>query len=136
MGCDIHEYLERKKGNGEWSCVEEHCNNLCRNYSFFSLLAGVRMDEHSRGEHLEPKGFPEDACIDAKKHYYFDLELAEPNWGYYAPSWVTTEELEWVVKQYCRGESADGCDFYDLLQVMKKYEANGYDCRLVFWFDN
>ncbi|MDE6536082.1 MAG: hypothetical protein K2K82_08770 [Muribaculaceae bacterium] len=139
MGCDIHNYLEKRKGNEAWSNDKDGNIPLCRHYDFFTLLAGVRMYDDFKGQYLEPKGFPNDACDEVKSHYYIDADFEEVDWDWHTPSWVTTQELEWVAEQHDKQYphiGVNGCDFHELLQTMKKYEADGYECRLVFWFDN
>jgi hypothetical protein len=58
MGCDIHAYIDydSPEGSMEWINFfgEIHIN---RNYSLFSVLAGVRDDwENPIGTYIEPKG--------------------------------------------------------------------------------
>lgn len=111
MGCDIHLYVERKLGSGNWACVRDMSCGVNvksfarrqtikdpfaleegfgyyrswllrqRNYHMFALLAGVR------GEGPEPRGLPEDVS-----------ELVEEQaqrWGNdgYSHSWATAQEF-------------------------------------------
>lgn len=90
MGCDIHVYTEFKlwygKRAGEWFSADNYRLNPhygsdedekkyevvpiydSRNYSLFSILAGVR----NYGNNIpisEPKGLPEDCCEEIKAEY-------------------------------------------------------------------
>lgn len=69
--------------------------------------------------------------------------ITNPDWHSY--SWLTTDEMKEIPKMYKKNlKAADedpswfkvGITFRAILESMKFYEKNGYDARLVFWFDN
>ena len=57
-----------------------------------------------------------------------------------APSWCTTSEMEDCINRIFKNEDGgykgDYTEWLALLSAMKGYEADGSECRAVFWFDN
>lgn len=65
MGCDIHTHVEIKKQN-KWVHLDEVPEEFnIRNYSTFSILAGVRSSFNTKPI-SEPKGISEDASKETK----------------------------------------------------------------------
>lgn len=69
--------------------------------------------------------------------------ITNPDWHSY--SWLTTEEVKQIPRMYKKNLKASeedpfyfnvGINFKAIIEVMKLYEKNEYDARLVFWFDN
>lgn len=61
-----------------------------------------------------------------------------PDW--HTPSWCTTSEMEDCINRIFKDENGryegDYAEWLALLGAMKGYEADGSECRAVFWFDN
>lgn len=64
--------------------------------------------------------------------------VSDPDW--HTPSWCTTAEMEESINRVFRNEDGelygDYSEWLALLGAMKGYEADGGECRAVFWFDN
>lgn len=64
--------------------------------------------------------------------------VSDPDW--HTPSWCTTSEMEDCINRVFRNEDGelygDYSEWLALLGAMKGYEADGGECRAVFWFDN
>ena len=64
--------------------------------------------------------------------------VSDPDW--HTPSWCTTAEMEECINRVFRNEDGefygDCSEWLALLGAMKGYEADGGECRAVFWFDN
>jgi hypothetical protein len=128
MGCDIHNYVERKI-NGVWELVPDtygpldymanysdkynrHAWSLPRSYNFFATLAGVRNYNELTPIH-EPKGIPEDASEVLKKEW--------EQWQYdgHTPSFFSVKELLEAKDKMCVVVG-----FLDIEQY-KKFKSNG-----------
>jgi len=148
MGCDIHAFLEIKmckdwKREGDWEPPKWYLFSeldICRNYTLFGKMAGVRNDEVE--PIAEPRGLPDDLSDVV-------APLAENSYEWcHSHSWLSEKELQDVVVW-----------FHEYLTEFRKkrenmrysvYDNFGYrlgvddfpDCmgvmevRLVFWFDN
>lgn len=64
--------------------------------------------------------------------------VSDPDW--HTPSWCTTSEMENCINRIFKNEDGelygDYSEWLALLGAMKGYEADGGECRAVFWFDN
>lgn len=64
--------------------------------------------------------------------------VSDPDW--HTPSWCTTSEMEDCINRIFKNEDGgykgDYSEWLALLGAMKGYEADGSECRAVFWFDN
>lgn len=86
----------------------------------------------------------EDAERFVKEGYseYYDVNgvkyVSCPDW--HTPSWCTTAEMEDCINRIFKNEDGsykgDYSEWLALLGAMKGYEADGSECRAVFWFDN
>lgn len=155
MGCDIHTYLEVKHAEGEtWDC--EVLLDLGRDYTLFGLLANVR----GVGG-FEPKGIPKDLSWRTENHYGLAVvegdmsygvpkktaqewvrsgsstwltqkgsyeRVSSPDW--HSASWLTAKEIKEVINKY------DHSTLKATYHMMKSFEEEGHQTRLVFWFDN
>lgn len=72
---------------------------------------------------------------------YYDVNglkyVSDPDW--HTPSWCTTSEMEDCINRIFKDENGhigDYSEWLALLGAMKGYEADGSECRAVFWFDN
>lgn len=157
MGCDIHLFVEykRKEDKQWWNFGKQFLPG--RNYSIFGRMAGVRGTDEPISE---PRGIPKDVAwtteeentlfvTDEKKEEsgYVDKETAQkwikeglsekydehrithPDW--HSHSWLNKNEFAEAIKEY-KGEE----QYMAILAVMDFFETAGYECRVVFWFDN
>lgn len=63
--------------------------------------------------------------------------VTHPDW--HSHSWLSTDEFEKAMEFYRQQESGSKYpepEYEALLSSMKCFEELGYDCRVVFWFDN
>ena len=120
MGCDISEHVERRV-NGRWEYVDVPASRmLLRDYSLFSVLAGVRADPSDPPQRFTPQeSIPSDAS-DRLKYEYADGEL------HYAYSFQTLAEL--LKHDWQRWPS-----FVLFINWMQTLGAPD-DVRFVFWF--
>lgn len=73
---------------------------------------------------------------------YYDINGIKycscPDW--HTASWCTTAEMEDCINRIFKNEDGgykgDYSEWLALLGAMKGYEADGGECRAVFWFDN
>lgn len=87
MGCDIHTHVEIKKEN-KWLHIDEVPEEFDRrNYSIFSILAGVRSSFNIKPI-SEPKGIPEDISRETKEN------IEEWNGDGHSHSYLTLKELD------------------------------------------
>jgi hypothetical protein len=159
------EYRRRPPHEGieQWSSFGGELNPG-RNYDLFARFAGVR--NYSDVTPIDkPRGFPEDAGYEAREEYhlYITDELGEnqatledarrwvesgcskyvPNHGgkatwvtdpdAHSESWLTHDEVECALQEY-KGPSEP--EYTAMLAALRSFEAQGYDSRIVFWFDN
>lgn len=112
MGCDIHGWLE-VKDNGKWVAISE-LEDRERDYGRFAKLAGVR----GEGER-EPLGIPPDISDTARFHIN--------KWGIdgHSHSYLKTDEVVEIFEE----------SFYKVFGFDEEC-VEGYETRLVFWFDN
>ena len=132
--------------------------DLGRDYSLFSLLAKVRGDSD---EGFDPKGIPKDISWRTEGDYTLPVtdkddsygvskkvadewvktgastrfntrgvpeRVSSPDW--HSASWLTADEIKKVLKIY------EHTTLKAIYHMMKAYEADKYEARLVFWFDN
>jgi len=157
MGCDIHTYTEALV-NGKWIPIgavgvdwiwdekaEDEFPALAikspyrdRNYSLFSVLAGVRGEGPAI---IPPRGVPDDmnesiaaeyerwGCDAHTAHHYYLSELIENRHQF-------EREEDWGdgKKYKVGGGFLNTLD--DLTELAKRYEIDPEDVRIVFWFDN
>lgn len=140
--------------------------NPGRNYFMFQILAGVRgeplmyepkglptdtgysatndnlcyisEDSDSEDRYVTPENAAKWVANGSSKYVgngeRENIWVTNPDW--HSHSWLATEEFEKAVNYF--NENADYRDapYYALLASMKEFEKEGYDCRVVFWFDN
>ncbi len=177
MGADIHMYIQyrEKKGvkenakrgqNTDWWDNFGGTINPGRNYTMFSILAGVRGSTYKG---FDPKGIPEFGLGWAARRDLFLYITEESNphencctledaqrWGrpiikdkdgkpwytyhpdWHSHSWMTVKELKQAYSWYKKSEKYDvGLEYKVLLKTMKALENNGRnEVVVVFWFDN
>ncbi|MGH1461203.1 MAG: hypothetical protein ACRBB6_04125 [Neptuniibacter sp.] len=145
MGCDIHEFRE-KKVNGEWVSADEweteeeederpwvsvvNGLHISRNYALFGFLANVRADID--GSFGDPRGLPEDVSTEVKE--------CSDQWDCdgHSHSFVTITELKQAVTEMLIKPIEHQQYFInDLREIISSLnEIGGEDQRFVFWFDN
>lgn len=128
---DIHAHIEFKDGS-EWRHFGE-TDMLGRNYSIFSLLAGLRGPYEAM---IDPRGLPSDRSSGILTYTQY--------WGDdgHTHSYLTVKELKKLRKKLKKIAKKDDSFkqeskvyrkiFKTIIQVM---ESLG-EARLVFWFDN
>lgn len=155
MGCDIHCYIEyRNPKNPRW-CDFGGRINPGRDYRIFEKLAGVRGSDEPE---IHPRGFPTDCAGSASDDYWLfitDTEgpcyctrqraeqyvsggcvwrneekqwVSHPDWHNH--SWLTPDEFEKVLTGFT------SLEYTAILAAMRSFETQGYESRIVFWFDN
>jgi hypothetical protein len=166
MGCDIHVYVEfRCKGSGLWNNFGGRINPG-RHYGVFAKLAGVRDYGDDFTPVASSRGMPKDAAWESDydnrlfivsgdqgedgtctmnqaerwvaqgcSHYTDERKthVTQPDW--HSHSWATADELEMVINEL-KIQSFDHPEYIALLDVLRSFERQGYDSRIVFWFDN
>lgn len=136
MGCNIHIRAQRRDEAGIWEHMPFPEVASSRNYSVYSILAGVRGGCEPI---CEPRGIPDDFDWDA-------LPLCANGWtaeddflddGHHA-SWLSGWELH---ARACYDQSIEGDDAAEVRQwlfwaasVLEMY-GKPNETRLVFWFD-
>jgi hypothetical protein len=162
MGCDIHAYTEYKRaGGGSWQSLGR-ASMLDRNYKAFGQLAGVR----SVGSPIFPvRGLPSELAWNSNSDWWLfitpDGDISE---GYASPekaaSWVASgcstyqqdrhgkdsfvSNPDWHTPSWLSGEewrrAIDGLEFgHEYRAVgaaLSSLESEGFETRVVFWFDN
>lgn len=152
MGCDIHGYIEFRKGDqARWESFGGRLS-LDRNYAMFGLLAGVR-----RGEALiTPRGIPrdvgydvqddftirvtdqysgDDCCSVGQAHEYINRHgcawwddahdrVTNPDW--HTPSWLTTGEYSEVLRAYNERKSGWEAEAEIEIEAMRTSQPTTY----------
>jgi len=94
MGTDIHGPFVEQQRAGEWKFVGEFC--YPRQYSVFSLLAGVR---YETAKSLPPKGIPKDISWRVQDKYLLWVSDEESS----VERVVTTENArKWISRGICQ----------------------------------
>lgn len=139
--------------------------NPGRDYAMFGKLAGVRNYSETQPI-AEPRGYPDDAGYDANDDYWLYISdydddghctkdraeeyikygsryrkdlignntwVSSPDW--HSVSWLTPNEWEQAVTE-APAEHTDRVEYKTILDTMRSFERQGYDSRIVFWFDN
>jgi hypothetical protein len=107
MGCDIHAYIDYddfKTKDGDWfvSCFAEDVR-LGRNYTLFTLMAGVRHDPRTDTYNplFEPKGLPDRTSHSVD--WAYSLHITTNKDLYDSESFCSPEDAQrWVDKGYSR----------------------------------
>jgi hypothetical protein len=130
MGCDISGHAERRI-NGAWEYVEiPHPTKLIRDYSLFSVLAGVRKDPADPQQRFWPqRRIPDDASEQLKA----ECELNDGADAFtlpmqFAHSYRTLAELQ--AHDWSRWPNFEQFLYW----LMTLGEPN--DVRFIFWFNN
>ena len=124
MGSDIHVYIEYR--HKSWN-LANWCNfggtfNLGRRYAIFARLAGVRDFEDV--DHIAPRGLP--------KMLSHDTRYAYEDWqgDTHDASWLTLEEWEHALSDI------EDLEYETVAAIMRFYKSEGFETRVVFWFDS
>jgi hypothetical protein len=166
MGCDIHIVIEHKgKRSEEWNSFACEIRGE-REYSLFGLMSngvratypesinprGLPIDCSSEAFDLTHEYIDDENRkkleSDAERGYvkYVDKYGHGPshvtNSDYHSHSWLTADELLFCFTAF--ENRFKGSEFYSrietnywfILEVLRCYEKNGRDARIVFWFDN
>lgn len=60
--------------------------------------------------------------------------VTHPDW--HSHSWLTSTEYSKALREYKKRYEHNPIEYTVLLALMRHYERNGFETRLVFWFDN
>lgn len=155
----------RKDGKGNWWPLLQHRVDD-RNYLLYAKMAGVRNYGDKITPIAPRRGFPEDAGYAAKEDYYLRIndELAAKEYeGYvsseqaskwvsegisffppdgsncisdpdaHSASWLTGEEFCSAVRKVASNDT-----YWMAIAAMVESvnKTDGFECRVVFWFDN
>ena len=99
MGCDIHAFIEYVyEGDTFTNTFSDGEIHFGRNYTLFSLLAGVRGMEQPV---VSPRGFPDDCVARGdssvfKSNWIVAEKYAEYGSDAHTPTWLTLDELKKV----------------------------------------
>lgn len=143
MGCDIHLFVEYKKGDnwlsadvweqdayGDYDVPRRHCFYHDRAYQLFSMLSDC--GRGSLVPIVEPRGFPKDA---SKILRMFRAEYGADG---HDDSWITFQELD-KNNDIWKGEHIPEewrvC-LWKLWQTGFDKHVKPEEVRIVFWFDN
>lgn len=163
MGCDIHPFVEyRRKGSEHWQGMGGEMSPG-RNYRVFGALAGVRSDLPAL---VEPRGIPDDLSFWTADSYWLGITdkgdeiegMCTPDqaeeWVEYGAryrvheadgrKWVSTPDAHtetWLTGEEWRAAVAsvdqEWTPAYKAIGAMlKSFEDDGCETRVVFWFDN
>ena len=135
MGCDIHPYVEYKRGE-VWSCLAANFS-LERSYTLFGRIAGIRGDKNAL---YALRGLPNDISCSVRDHSHeYNVETDSfhilVDWHDYG--WLTADEfIECMDKEPERVAEANNWKIFRglLLEVQRQYGREA--CRVVFWFDS
>ncbi len=163
MGCDIHLYVEYRKGYDAWDNFGLRFNPG-RDYWLFSRLAGVRETEGHPCV-FPVRGMPTDPAFQTRieNRLYVTDEVGEENsctkqeaelWvskgfskytderrdvithpDWHSHSHLTLFEFEKASRVLDTPEILSD-EYVALHAAMKSLEKSGYQVRVVFWFDN
>lgn len=160
MGADIHCFIEYRKPKADYWASFGGRINPGRNYEIFGRLAGVRSKLPPA---IPLRGFPDDAGYWSRDNYHVYVSESETpvdgqaskanaerwvqqgisKWGpsgterawvtdpdAHSVTWMTPDEWEPLTQ----GNS--GPEYAAMTTAMRSIEAQGYQVRVVFWFDN
>lgn len=128
MGCDIHGHIEvRYHTDTNWYHSVPIEGKRC--YNIFARLADVR--NYGGVEAFNPRGFPKDIS-----RITYD-RFSEWKTDAHSCSFVSVDEFEEILNK-AKTQSPYGIpvDYKAALAYMKAFVDDGYEVRLVFWFDN
>jgi hypothetical protein len=123
MGTDIHLYVEYRHREDAGDDFTSFCGriNPGRNYALFAALANVR--QVRKTALFEPRGLPDKMGCEAS----LDSKSGER----YAHSWLTLAEFCKVLVEVPTAP----CEYHAVEALMEQLEQDGYETRIVFWFD-
>ena len=166
MGCDIHAFIDFNKPGEDWcQCFSDELS-LDRDYAVFAKLAGVRNHGDEIVPISEPRGLPqnvswtvsgEDNLFVVEKDenesgtctkeqadgwvargiskYKDEKHISNPD--HHSHSWVSLQEYEKALSELSGIIKYKlAVEYFAVLSAMKTIAENGYEVRLVFWFDN
>lgn len=153
MGCDIHAFLEYRREGGGWRGWGGQFR-LDRNYAVFGMLAQVRC---TPVDGYQPRGRPSDMGFEVKHADILFVGTPESGERTVLPetaeswirqgasvridgSWVTDPDNHthsWLTPdEWERATQNAGTHYAAFLVAMRRFQADGYEVRAVFWFDN
>lgn len=166
MGCNSHTYIEyrSKESKDYWFSLLQHQVDS-RDYLLYAKMAGVR-NYNEITPIAPLRGFPEDAGYTAKRDYYLRIndEFAAKEYEGYVSSeraskWVSqgisffppdgsnlisdpdAHSASWLTgEEFCAAVRETASDNIYWMAIAAMVESvnktDGFECRVVFWFDN
>lgn len=128
MGCDIHIFIETRLNKKElWSSFGGELT-INRNYTLFCILnkdmGRVEVENGFIG-----KGIPDYLGYEAQS------EISDAD--NHSHSWLRTEDLDIALQiYYGRLDHWKAIELEAILAMLQSFEKNGWESRIVFWFDN
>ncbi|GFN32449.1 hypothetical protein [Paenibacillus xylaniclasticus] len=163
MGCDIHLFIEYRGKDSEYWWNFGGKFNLSRDYYMFARLAGVRAygeeikpiadrrglpqnigwktkdenryfiinDDEERDDSRQVKRTDAERWVrDGLSQYEEEHWVTDPDW--HSHSWLTSNEFEKCVNSF----DDVNAEYKAILASLRCFEQEGYETRVVFWFDN
>lgn len=130
MGCDITMHIEYRKMKGsEW----RHFSNIgiWRNYYLFSALGYSRIPYE-----IGPVPIKSALTGAVSMETLLSFESNEQN---HDPSWLTLDELNECLEFYNKLHNplqVIDVEINVVRDIMKSFHENGWESRIIFWFDN
>lgn len=164
MGCDIHVFVEYRKSDFGWRSFGNKFRPN-RNYLMFGLLCqGVR-SENPDGIQAKGYPADAGSSADENMFYYIsdssdyrsvNKSTAEKwltygsfyrgeskdfisNPDYHSATWLTDAEYRSQLEKYQLVADAHGWkepEYWAILSAMEYFISEGFETRIVFWFDN
>ena len=166
MGCDIHLFIEYKNHAGNWVCFGQEINPGrsywmfnrmagIRGYSETALFKPKGLPENCSGEsdsaaHLficelececgESRYISKESAESqiqkgyAKKHPTKDFYIT--NSDLHSHSWLTPDEFGKCLQGMPREDRKWLIKYFAVFEAMNVFKKEGYETRIVFWFDN
>jgi hypothetical protein len=166
MGCDIHAFVDFNKPGADFCQSLSEELNLDRDYAMFAKLANVRNHGEDIVPISEPRGLPSrvsHTVSSADNLYIVEKDSNESgtctqeqaarwiasgssklvrekvvtNPDHHSYSWVSLSEFERAISELTSIIKYKlSVEYYAVLSAMKIIAEQGYEVRLVFWFDN
>lgn len=123
MGCDIHLFIEYRKSDGPFVVFGSEFV-LFRDYEMFKGLC----DGFRGNNGIYPgRGLPTNVSYIVDYAYLENItSIAAHN-----PSWVSYDEYKAFLEA-----KGPPLDYVAVFEAMDVFQRNGYETRIVFWFDN
>jgi len=112
--------------------------NVINKYTSYIVEDANYDSTDSSGEYTK-KSDAEESFANGYAQWWDDAHSRIIRSDWHSASWLTTKEFEKCLQQYIMETDEDAVpptDYRAILALMRFFESEGRDCRLVFWFDN